>query len=464
MKASSMNVKSDVARVPGWYGKLPSLGDFASRRLEADFIEPWDLWLGEGLQAQRGAFGDAWLGAYDDTPPWRFLLAPGALRGLRSELAFAGVLVPSVDRVGRHFPLTIVASMPRAPALAAEFDAVLAWLHRLEDTALDALQGDWTIDDLENELADFGPPGAAAAQGVEDRLTTVRRAVGDAMARRSGFVDLAGVSSRADLAAIFAGSPVAEASPRPPARGLALWIADSPGRSELLVSDGLPSFDEFVRMFSGGSGARSAGGARPAEVEADDPLATRPMGLGVPLVAGTAPGGDGDLLSMFGSAAPAPVPAPVVLADAAPPPRELLPDDDILALYQVGGDSFAGALFPPSAVIPEHDVLGLYAPAAEPQSAAAPLPSPAQQEAPPRDDDILAMFSATDSQAGELAGEALPARDELLGMFEVPPQTVPFGEAPAPHPPGPAIGGNGEPDILDMFGVPPAKAEGKEAK
>ena len=154
-----MNVTSDVARVPGWYGKLPSLGDFASRRLEADFIEPWDLWLGEGLQAQRSTFGEGWLDAYLDTPPWRFLLSPGAMRGVRPELAFAGVLVPSVDRVGRHFPLTLVASLSRLPELAAEFDALLAWLHRLEDTALDALQGDWTIDDLENALADLAAAG-----------------------------------------------------------------------------------------------------------------------------------------------------------------------------------------------------------------------------------------------------------------------------------------------------------------
>ena len=114
-----MNVTSDVARVPGWYGKLPTLGDFASRRLEADFIEPWDLWLGEALQAQRSAYGEGWLEAYLETPPWRFLLSPGALRGVRPELAFAGVLVPSVDRVGRHFPLTLVASLARLPELAA---------------------------------------------------------------------------------------------------------------------------------------------------------------------------------------------------------------------------------------------------------------------------------------------------------------------------------------------------------
>ena len=505
-----MNLTSDVARVPGWYGKLPSLGDFASRRLEADFIEPWDLWLGEGLQAQRGTFGDGWLDAYNDTPPWRFVLSPGALRGVRPELAFAGVLVPSVDRVGRHFPLTIVASMARPPGLAAEFDAVLAWLHRLEDTALDALQGDWTIDELEDALADFGLPGDEGSRAVEDRLTAVRRAVGEAMTRRGGFVDLAGVSSRADLAAIFSAPAAAPPAPRPPMRGLALWIADAPGKSQLLVSDGLPGVEEFVRMFSGGGGARPAGHAGQAQVEAEDPLATRPMGLGPPLAAGAAHAAD-DLLSMFGgsasaapagelfggsaSAAPAvelfggsasaappaelfgspgpTTPAGAPFAGPAPtappaepsPPRELLPDDDILALFKVGGDPASGPLDAPAAAIPEQDVLGLYAPATAP----APAPDASAEQAPAGaparipDDDILALFSATDSHAGELAGEPPPAKDELLGMFEVPPETLPFGEAP-PAAASPRHGDAGAPDILDMFGIPPAKQEGKEAK
>ena len=63
-----MTLASDVATIPGWYGKLPSLGDFASRRLEADFIEPWDLWLGEAMQAQRDSMGDAWLGCLPAEP------------------------------------------------------------------------------------------------------------------------------------------------------------------------------------------------------------------------------------------------------------------------------------------------------------------------------------------------------------------------------------------------------------
>jgi hypothetical protein len=92
------------------------------------------------------------------------------------------------------------------------------------------------------------------------------------------------------------------------------------------------------------------------------------------------------------------------------------------------------------------------------------LPAHTEPAVPARDDDILAMFSATDSQAGQLAGEVPPVRDELLGMFEVPREALPFGEVPAASTPTLPADGSGEPDILDMFGIPPVKAEDKDAK
>ena len=92
-------------------------------------------------------------------------------------------------------------------------------------------------------------------------MTTVRRALADAVARRGGFVDIAGISSRGRSWRRMFSAPPGPPTPRPPMRGLALWIADTPGRPQLLVSDGLPSLDEFIRMFSGGSGARSVGAA-----------------------------------------------------------------------------------------------------------------------------------------------------------------------------------------------------------
>ena len=171
---------SDAATTPGWYGKLPTLGDFASRRLSADFIEPWDIWLGEGLAAQRETLGEAWLDAYLHSPTWRFVLMPGTLLGLEPQRALAGVLMPSVDRVGRYFPLTLIASLAALPQSATELEALLGWLHRLEDLALDALQDDWSIEELDDALAllpPVSPPEESAPAAADAALAELTRAL-----------------------------------------------------------------------------------------------------------------------------------------------------------------------------------------------------------------------------------------------------------------------------------------------
>lgn len=149
---------------PGWHGKLPTLGDFASRRLDAGYIEPWDAWLSAGLLALRQAQPGHWLEAYLGSPSWRFLLLPGALPGAAGTQAWCGVLMPSVDRVGRYFPLTLAqplgADLPPASAL-------WPWLARLDDLSRDALYEDWTAEQLESALAGL-PRLAAAGAGVSD--------------------------------------------------------------------------------------------------------------------------------------------------------------------------------------------------------------------------------------------------------------------------------------------------------
>jgi type VI secretion system protein ImpM len=237
---------------PGWYGKLPTLGDFASRRLEADFIEPWDLWLGEGLAAQREALGDDWLDAYLNSPVWRFVLMPGALPGAAPDAALAGVLMPSVDRVGRYFPLTLVTRLPVLPRSAAEVEVLLGWLHRLEDVAVDALQDDWSIEDLEGVLEAL--PAPVTPTPWAEHLDAPRAALADALAAEGGFVDVTPLRSRADLAALFFGALAGDAAaPARIAEGMAFWLADNPSEPRLLVSRGLPGRDDFVSML-GASG------------------------------------------------------------------------------------------------------------------------------------------------------------------------------------------------------------------
>jgi type VI secretion system protein ImpM len=256
-----MILSSDVATIPGWYGKLPSLGDFASRRLEADFVEPWDLWLGESLQAQREAMGEAWLDAYLQSPPWRFVLMPGVLPGFDPELVVAGVLMPSVDRVGRYFPLTIAATIASLPSSNAAYEAMLAWLHRLEDTALDALQDDWTIEQLEAALADLAPP-SPSVEAPADHLAEVRAELAECLDGEGGFVAIEQVANRTELASLLGGMVPPTPSDAPtagvlPLSGRALWLADNPEHPQLLVSVGLPAPENFIRMF--GSTGREPG-------------------------------------------------------------------------------------------------------------------------------------------------------------------------------------------------------------
>lgn len=246
------------APAPGWYGKLPTLGDFASRRLPAEFIEPWDLWLGHGLAAQRETLGNDWLDAYLHSPVWRFVLMPGVLPGLPADTAMAGVLMPSVDRVGRYFPLTLVAPLPSAPRDAGEVEALLAALHRLEDVALDALQDDWSVDELEQVLTGQGIEFVSAAVAPE-HLAPAFAELAAALGGEGGFVDLDGVHSRSELAQLCAHT-LAHAGdsawPRSLA-GRAFWLADHPTAARLLVSRGLPSHTHFVQML--GAAARDPG-------------------------------------------------------------------------------------------------------------------------------------------------------------------------------------------------------------
>jgi type VI secretion system protein ImpM len=144
-----------VTPVPGWYGKLPSLGDFASRRLPAAFVHEWDDWLQHVLAAARDDWGPGWLERYLVAPVVRFWVGPGVIAGG----PWSGLVMPSVDRVGRHFPLTVAQPAGTlAQALSAR-----RWFAALDAAARKALDVAFTVEDLERELAALGAGDAEVA-------------------------------------------------------------------------------------------------------------------------------------------------------------------------------------------------------------------------------------------------------------------------------------------------------------
>ncbi len=138
---------------PGLFGKLPMRGDFISRRLPGRFVEGWDDWLRRGIARSRDVLAGDWLPLYLAGPLWRFALQPDLL----GEDCIAGVLMPSVDAVNRHFPLTVAAVAPPALgpfALAAEAEP---WFAAAEAVALSCLDPDATLSSVEQSLDALGP-------------------------------------------------------------------------------------------------------------------------------------------------------------------------------------------------------------------------------------------------------------------------------------------------------------------
>lgn len=122
----------------GWYGKLPSHGDFLQRRLSSKFVAVWDEWLRTCIVQSKDQLGTDWLDIYLTSPIWRFFLSDGII----DSATYAGIVAPSVDRVGRYFPLTIVAQLPAdLPPMAVAIHA-REWFFCIESLALQALEED----------------------------------------------------------------------------------------------------------------------------------------------------------------------------------------------------------------------------------------------------------------------------------------------------------------------------------
>jgi type VI secretion system protein ImpM len=206
----------------GWYGKLPALGDFAVRRLPPTFVEAWDAWLAAGMAGWRAqADGQAWLDAYLAGPVQHFVAGPGIVAGMAGNpkklppLAWAGVLIPSVDQAGRYFPFTIAAPL-QPQAAAGHAPLVLHWLRLAGTIATNALLDEWSADQVD----------AALAQLAETTVTPSDDAATEELRRLVG----------ASLTA---------------AGHVLWWHSMDDGGIELQRSQGLPQGAAFARLLSG---------------------------------------------------------------------------------------------------------------------------------------------------------------------------------------------------------------------
>lgn len=127
---------------PCVYGKLPARGDFIARDFDKTFLNPWDEWLRQAILASRDTLAEHWLDIYLTSPVWRFALSAGSC----GPDTILGVLIPSVDKVGRYFPLTVGRALAPGLELTGVIAQASSWYRAIEALALAALDPEFNLE------------------------------------------------------------------------------------------------------------------------------------------------------------------------------------------------------------------------------------------------------------------------------------------------------------------------------
>lgn len=222
-----------LALLPGFYGKVPAVGDFVTRRLPGSFVHDWDQWLQGALAASREQLAERWLDAYLTSPIWRFALSPG----LCGESGWAGIVMPSVDRVGRYFPLTLAVALPSDVSLPLLFGREGDWFLCMERLALSSLEEEnFDIDRFDQALQQLPLPNSAMRPAVQQDYP------GDHSGRPAFLVNMA---SNVDVAPAFAGLSGSLMNCFLPA--YSLWS----NSAALLACAGLPPVGAYTALLNG---------------------------------------------------------------------------------------------------------------------------------------------------------------------------------------------------------------------
>lgn len=154
----------------GVYGKLPSKRDFIAARIAAPVLTVLETWLQGGIAASKNKMGGDWQQAFLTAPIWRFWL------GEQIAGTFCvGAVMPSVDGVGRYFPLTILSHGRPGEILLPPLDDPLdAWFDPVEGRLLSALDPALSFE-ANSFLQDLQGARSCAKPASETTSTALRR-------------------------------------------------------------------------------------------------------------------------------------------------------------------------------------------------------------------------------------------------------------------------------------------------
>jgi type VI secretion system protein ImpM len=215
----------------GLFGKLPAKRDFVAVDAPRRFLDVFEPWLQASVAASKQTIGNDWQAAFLHAPIWRFWLGAA-----HCGLPLAGAFMPSVDAVGRYFPLVAFAfAEDMAPP---EIDAQADWFAGVEALLLSALDSETAYTHLTEALAAYPAPAPTSVPLESLGARRIGRAV---------LVEDFGKALPNVLAALR------RAEHRRSFAGASFWWTVGGGDfvPAALVAEGLPEHTLFAAMLTG---------------------------------------------------------------------------------------------------------------------------------------------------------------------------------------------------------------------
>lgn len=183
----------------GLFGKLAAKRDFIALYAPRAFLNIWEPWMQSGIAASRDRLSSDWQGAFLSAPIWRFWLGAEICGA-----TVAGTFMPSLDGLGRYYPLTLFAyAEPGVAIPPPDINAQNDWYHGAEDYLLQTLDKNMSFDAITSALDEFAPPAGVAASGASGSMIAVGEGTLAAHASDSTLPDLFGALRKANFASIY---------------------------------------------------------------------------------------------------------------------------------------------------------------------------------------------------------------------------------------------------------------------
>jgi len=225
---------------PGYYGKIHTHGDFVCKGLPKSFIDPWDTWLQEAINTSRQQLGDTWLKHYLTSPLYRFVLTPGICGGY----GWQGVLMPSVDKIGRYYPMTVSLMDKQNINPFIALQTRNKWFVSIEKLVLSCLEDNFNLERFNSDLSQLSFEAESGAAQTEPLSTPIP----DKKFHHAWQQPLQSIESMPSLL-----PHILDNSLKEQCFAYSLWWTQGSDRvsPSLLICEGLPHFEGMAALLDG---------------------------------------------------------------------------------------------------------------------------------------------------------------------------------------------------------------------